>query len=103
MSYSLLDEAPKDHNSEGFLDFLRANNNVVEDSDHWLVIENCKYHSPSSPWYTAFWKHTPDMMISIQFDMSLVNMLNRYNSWEWLKKAASKQTVKRFHIHLIKR
>ncbi len=101
--YDLLAKAPKDHNSPEFLDYLRANNEVVKEYDHWLVIKNCKYHREDSPWYTAFWKHDPMMMNSVQFDIGLINLLNEYSNWEWLKKAASKQTVIRFHIHLVKR
>jgi hypothetical protein len=100
MSYPLLKKAPKDHASQEFLDFLRENNKVVYENNEWLVIENCKYHTPKKPWLTAFHKG--------QYDSNAITELwslwcgGDFESWKWIKKAASKQTIKRFHIHLVK-
>jgi hypothetical protein len=91
--YPLLIDAP-DHFSEGFIDFLRARNPVVFENDTWIIIENCKYHTPEQPWLTAFAKSTknfPDL-----------ETLSPWSDWEWQKKAMEKQTVKRFHIHIYK-
>lgn len=97
MTYELLEKAPKDHLSDEFLEFLRKNNKVVWEDEYWLIIENCKYHSKEKPWLTAFSKNevVPFHALSIFF--------RKYADWEWLKKAANKQTVKRFHIHLIRK
>jgi hypothetical protein len=92
-TYPLLRDAP-DHFSEGFIDFLRARNPVVFEDDSWIIIENCKYHTPEQPWLTAFAKSTknfPDL-----------ETLSPWSDWEWQKKAMEKQTVKRFHIHIYK-
>jgi hypothetical protein len=94
-SYPLLKKAPP-HNTPEFIDFLRENNVVVQEDNHWIVIENCKYHTKEKPWLTAFHKghdHWTDC----------IHHLMDYIDWEWLKKAKSKQTVERFHIHLIQK
>lgn len=97
--YPLLQNAPP-HDSDEFLDYLRANNVVVYENDVWLIIENCKYHTPEVPWHTAFFK--PIGEHGAIPAMSLLSFA--YWDWEWLKKAKVKQTVpSRFHIHLIDR
>lgn len=94
-SYPLLEKAPP-HNSPEFIDYLRENNRVVHESPVWIIIENCKYHTEENPWLTAFAK-IPDWH-------QYIDLLDcEYKDYEWLKKAKSKQTVDRFHIHLIKR
>ncbi len=87
MTYPLLDNAPADHNSEEFLQYLRDNNPVLYEDTYWLVIENCKYG-----WPTAFAKHD---MLSIQ------PLVERYGQYEWKVKPADKRTVGRFHIHIL--
>ena len=103
MTYHLLEKAPKDHSSDEFINFLRDNNPVVFEDGLFLIIENCKYHRlPYVVWHTVFFKckHFPHCSCaSGAFDY----LNDEYGEWEWLKKAANKQTVKRFHIHLIKR
>lgn len=103
MTYEeLLKNAPA-QDTHSFIEYLHAHNTIVKDYENFLVIENAKYHTPESPYHTAFWKHTEEMRNSIQFAFGLVNLLNDYSDWQWLKKATSKQTVKnRFHLHLIK-
>ncbi len=102
MTYELLKNAPP-QDSEEFIDYLKAHNRVISETEHWLIISNCKYDKPERPWFTAFWKHTESMRKSIQFDMSFLTMLDGYSEWNWLKKSKEKQTVPgRFHIHLYK-
>lgn len=97
--YELLKNAPAQDSPE-FLQYLRDNNEVVYENEGWLIIENCKYHTPERPWHTAFWK-LPAQHSAIN-GLSLISF--GYWDWEWLKKAKSKQTVPgRFHIHLIRR
>lgn len=94
---ALLKKAPP-QDSPKFLTFLRTHNKVVWEDSNWLVIENVKYHTKRTPWYTAFAidNNAP------YFD--LYSLAPDFGLWEWLKKAHSKQTVRgRFHIHLIKR
>lgn len=97
-TYPLLKKAPKDHDSKEFLQFLRENNKVVFEDDDWLIIENCKYHTKKQPWHTAFYKEAYSLP-----HMDFNGIPFKYDSWEWLKKAKKSQTVKRFHIHLIRR
>lgn len=89
MSYPLLENAPP-HLSPDFIGYLRDNNVVVHKNSHWIVIENCKYHTPERLWYTAFAKKWE----------SDFEHLAMFDHLEWKKKAAADQTVKRFHIHL---
>lgn len=56
MTYPLLLNAP-DHLSAEFITYLRENNVVIHEDAHWLVIENCKYHTTERAWHTAFWKN----------------------------------------------
>lgn len=91
MSYALLGGAP-DHFSPLFINYLREHNPVVFEDDDWIVIENCKYHTKDKPWLTAFVKK-PLAQINLQV------LHDKFGAWEWKKKAAIMQTVKRFHIH----
>ena len=97
-SYPLLEKAPKDHASEEFLNFLRANNEVIAEHDCWLVIANCKYDTPTKRWFTAFVKDGKHATYAHWDD--LFYLLEKYEDWAWVKKASDRQTIKRFHIHL---
>lgn len=107
MNYrTLLKNAP-DHDSDEFIDYLRQNNHVIFDNSNWIVIENTKYHLKDRPWLTAFYK--PKMVADkrgvgfSEWWENIGDLWHRgWDNWEWRKKKASKQTVKRFHIHLIK-
>jgi hypothetical protein len=98
-TYPLLEKSPP-HDSPEFIDYLRENNVVIFENDAWIIIENCKYHTPNNPWHTAFSKFNYTISINSFF---LNPLPSEYDDWEWLKKAKSKQTVKRFHIHLIQK
>lgn len=94
-SYPLLGDAP-DHFSEDFIVYLRKHNPVVFEDDDWIVIENCKYHTPERMWLTAFAKRPLD-----QTRFTVLH--DKFGALEWLKKAADSQTVKRFHVHFYER
>lgn len=96
MTYPLLKEAPP-HEMPEFLEYLRGNNKVVHECEDWLVIENCKYHRPDRPWYTAFtkgeyWLDT--------WRIDIRGLLARFGGLEWKKKSWKDQTVRRPHIHM---
>ena len=95
-TYPLLEKAPQ-HDSPEFIDYLRDNNVVVFENEAWIIIENCKYHTKTKPHLTAFYKYAEHSAIPALPIISYMFM-----DWEWRKKRASDQTVKRFHIHLIK-
>ena len=97
MSYDLLDKAPKDHMSEEFLQFLRENNEVVEETPCWLIVANCKYDKPEKRWFTAFYKLPHGIMGGCR-DMRFLP--ERFFAWNWLIKAPKDRSVKRFHVHL---
>ena len=102
MSYDLLEKAPKDHHSEEFLQFLRENNEVVEESVWWLVIKNCKYHNKNRRWFTAFWKPgaegtDPKGWMPFQ---ALSFLQTEFSDLNWLIKAPKDRSVERFHVHL---
>lgn len=87
MSYPLLENAPADHNSHEFLQYLRDNNPILWENRDWLVIENCKYG-----WPTAFAKN---------YTVEMQPLVERYGQYEWKVKPANKRTVGRFHIHIL--
>ena len=84
-----------DHNSPEFLDYLRENNPVIWENSNWLVIQNCKDKNVR----TAFWKPSRGLF---RPEMYLYEVLDQYPECEWRKKHANKQSIKRFHIHIIK-
>lgn len=95
----LLKTCPEDHFSYEFIQFLRDNNKVIEETDNWLIIENCK--DPKD--YTAFfirdiWKEDNKMFL-----MDSTELLKKYGDREWKIKAPHKRTVELFHVHLIKK
>lgn len=93
-----LKKAPQDHFSEEFIQFLRDNTKIVEETDNWLIIENCK--DPKD--YTAFyirlnWKSYWYMFISD------LQGLEHYTNREWKIKAPHKRSVGLYHVHLIQK
>lgn len=104
MSYPLLEQAPENHHSTAFLNFLRENNKVVHENAEWLIIENCKYNKENERWHTAFLKSNKGwhIMQAIHFEAlkSAINQMG-YEQWELRIKKPSHRTVKRFHVHFI--
>jgi hypothetical protein len=94
--YPHLANAPVDHSSEEFLEYLRTNNVVVYEDGAWLVIENCKYHTPEKPWYTAFKKR--DFYTWPEVEMLWV----RYPDMDITIKHPNNRSVKRPHVHFHK-
>jgi hypothetical protein len=102
MTYPLLEKAPQPHTSWQFLDFICKNNEIVYENNEWVVIKNCKYNGAGKPlWLTAFHKGNLDSQAIM--DLWSLWCGGDFEKWEWLIKARSKQTVKRFHIHLIQK
>ncbi len=99
MSYDLLEKAPKDHLSDEFLQFLRENNKVVKEDGTFLIIENCKYHTPERPWYTAFNKCTYGCC---DF-RGLESLMDEYPDFTLMVKPITERSVQRFHAHLVKK
>jgi len=101
----LLKNAPP-HDTPEFIDYLREQNRVVFETNEWLVIENFKYHTPQRPWYTAFWKGCGfckgEGCCAWWNALDELHYHDDWKDWEWLKKTADKQTIKRFHIHIYK-
>lgn len=87
MTYDqLLRNAPL-HDTPAFLDYLREHNEVLYETDQWLVIKNVKYG-----WPTAF---------AVVENPALGPLMVRYGEYEWRVKPKSKRTVIRFHIHIL--
>ncbi len=96
MNYeTLLANAPAQDTDE-FLEYLKAHNEVITDGQYWLIITNVKYDTPEKRWLTAFSKSrfaevVPPMTVEFE----------PYRDWQWLKKSKGKQTVPgRLHFHL---
>jgi hypothetical protein len=94
-----LKTAPEDHFSDEFIQFLRDNNEVVEETVNWLIIKNCK--DPND--YTAFWKMDCYRNYTLFAYSKLMQLLKEYGDREWVIKAPHKRSVKLFHVHLIKK
>lgn len=92
-----LKTAPVDHFSDEFVQFLRDNNKVIEETNNWLIIENCK--DPND--YTAFFIGKEKHIGSWWEFIKNLDDLHKYYDREWKIKAPHKRTVKLFHIHLI--
>jgi len=92
----ILKTAPQDHFSDEFVQFLRDNNEVISESDNWLIISNIK--DPKD--YTAFYIESP---FRKDYGMFLHNLstLEDWSDREWKIKAPHKRSVKLFHVHLI--
>lgn len=105
-SYPLLTKAPKDHNSQEFLDFLRANNTVVCENKHWLIIENCKYHTPEAKHHTAFIKSNQGwFLMNDEHYKSLLSLIIAmgYTTWTLVIKKPADRSVGRLHVHFIEK
>ena len=100
-TYPLLEKAPP-HDSLEFVDYLREHNKVLEENSDWIVIENCKYHTEKTPWYTAFLKGDSQYLGWQNLGLLWAMLPAEMQYWNWLKKSADKQTVKRFHVHIYK-
>lgn len=101
MTYQKLLDAPSDHLSPEFIEYIRKENVVVAENDEWILIENCKYHNKKSHngWYTAFVKS--DTM-SGDVWMSLMDLYNKHAwGWEMLVKREGSRSVRRYHVHFI--
>jgi len=99
MTYPLLEQAPKDHKSEEFLQFLRDNNEVIAENSTWLVIRNCKYDKPEKRWYTAFLK-APLLPRGTPYAYLGSLTFLGFDHLTWLIKAPKDRSVKRFHVHM---
>lgn len=89
--------APKDYSSVEFLHFLRENNVVVLETPEWLVIENIKYHTLESPWYTAF-----DKGCNYILDYKLQLLQWEFPECRYLLNSVYTAEVKLLHIHLLR-
>ncbi len=91
-----LKKAPPDHFSDEFIQFLREKpNKVIEETDSWLIIENCK--DPND--LTAF--YIPEISRNLYYAfLTDLNKLQRYSDREWRIKAPHKRSVQLFHVHL---
>jgi hypothetical protein len=97
MSYPLLEQAPKDHMSIEFIQFLREKNVVVKEMKNWLIIENCKYHTKEKPWYTAFYKK----LIPEQHELGQLLVFAPFG-YNVMIKPPEERTVQRWHAHIYK-
>lgn len=88
MTYDELLAGAPPHDTPAFLGYLRKHNDVLYEDSEWLVIKNMKYG-----WPTAFAKNSNSFMTR--------SLQKQYGQYEWRKKAEGKQTIKRFHFHIL--
>lgn len=85
-----LKTAPQNHFSEEFINFLRTNNKVIEETEHWLVIENIK--DPND--YTAFLiarLYEQEKFGDLPGLTLIWKLKDKYGDREWLIKAPYKE------------
>ena len=99
----LLEIAPP-HNSSEFIEFLRKYNPVVMETKYWIVIENFKHHTTTTPHYTVFPLSHAEEWGDLSGDelSDLRDIFDKYNSWYKIQNEDAERTVSRLHIHLIK-
>lgn len=98
MSYKQLLENAPDQRSDEFIRYLKENNEVIKETKAYLIIANCKYDKPGKRWLTVFAK---GRVTANENWSEWQKLFEKYASYEWLRKAPDRQTVKgRFHIHL---
>ncbi len=93
----ILTSAPPDHSSVEFLTFLREHNVVILETPEWIVIENIKYHSKESPWYTAFDKGSGYIL-----DYKLQLLQWEFPEYNYLINSVFTSSIKIPHIHLLR-
>lgn len=93
----ILDSAPADHLSEGFVDYLYTKSKVVLKTEDWIVVENIKYHTKELPWYTAF-DLNPDN--TLEYKLQLLQW--ELPEWKIIIHPVIIRTIKRFHVHLLR-
>jgi len=103
-----LKQAPKNHYTGEFLQFLRDKNKVVEETWDWLIIRNKKYWTPENDWLTAYYKHwtVAGGVVGNNTYLAVENLKclpTEYFRREWKIKAPHKRSVGLFHIHLIEK
>lgn len=91
MKYQQLLSKMPVHDSPEFIDWIRINNPVVYENEHWIVIENFKYHFLSRPWLVAFAKTDK---------LEMTDLLRVYGDWGLLKNLPKDMTINRVHFHI---
>lgn len=91
-----------DHMSDEFIDYLRANNVVAEETDVYIIIENIKYHTKETPCHTLFLKEEPSIFDLKVLYVFVAFMRHKYDDWTMVRWKADERSIKRFHVHFFK-
>lgn len=94
---AFLSQAPKDHNSPEFVEWMKENNKIVLLTPEWLVVENVKYHTKQKPWYTAF-----DLRPDMTLEYKLQALQWEFPEWKMLIHPKIVQSIRRYHVHLLR-
>ena len=97
MKYKEFQDAPEDHCSEEFLEYLRNKNTVIAEDDDWILIENYIYHKPEARHYTAFNKQ--NNVYTIPWYLYTFHCFG----WQILVNAIVDRSVDRWHVHFIEK
>lgn len=92
----LLKDAPV-HTTKEFLLYITHLNTIVAENKKWLVIQNIKYHTTEKPYYTAFFKK------EIPTFKEIMQLHEMFLTFDLLIKPPIHRTIKRYHVHLIKK
>lgn len=92
------------HDSMTFIDFLRDKNNIVYESECWILIENIKYHVTDHPHYTLFPKeYAREWADLTSYEVKEFRMImNKYDGWFKYENTKEKKTIDRLHFHVVR-
>lgn len=104
MDYDKLLQICPPHDSDSFIEFLRAKNPVTFEDEEWIVVENYKYHSKSTLHYTAFVKRFVQYPheLDVKQNDSLTQITRKYKGWFIYVNPDEQRSVYRLHYHFVK-
>lgn len=102
--YQKLLELVPPHDSIEFIEFLKKYNPVVLENKYWLVIENYKHHTATTPFYTAFPLHYAETWgdLSEAELASLRDIFEKYSDWYKFQNVTEVRSIQRIHVHLLR-
>lgn len=105
MNYEkFLKTAPKNHNSQKFLNWLDKNNKTIKVTPFWIGYENIRLSTKNNPCYVFFLKEpkllkNKNSFLKICYDKELIKQ--RFKELSFFENALKHRSIKREHFHLV--
>ena len=102
--YRKLLEICPPHDTKEFIEFVKKYNPVVTENQYWVVIENFKHHSATTPFYTVFPVHYTEEWgdLSEAEMVALRDIFAKYPDWYKFQNVQEVRSVKRIHLHMLR-